>query len=131
MLNVTRQGLRLACLMAFVAFVSISANAQGLTGAIDGTVHDPSGAVMPGVRVTLASPQLIGGPQIAVTTQDGKFHFPVLPPGNYDVTLEGQGFEKIELKDIKILPDQTVTIDQQMHPATVNQQVTVTGAAPT
>ncbi len=131
MLNITRQGLRLACLMAFIAFVSISANAQGLTGAIDGTIHDPSGAVMPGVKVTLASPQLIGGPQIAVTTQDGKFHFPVLPPGNYDVTLEGQGFEKIELKDIKILPDQTVTIDQQMHPATVNQQVTVTGAAPT
>src|ERR1700683_10186 len=126
-----RQGVRLACFIAFIAFVAVSANAQGLTGTIDGKVHDQSGGVMPGVTVTLVSTELIGGPQTAVTTQEGGFHFPILPPGSYDVTFERQGFEKVEQKGIKILPDQTVTLDQQLSPGTVNQTVTVTGEAPT
>src|SRR5580700_1586998 len=125
-----RQGVRLVCLIAFIAFIAVRANAQGLTGTIEGKIHDQSGGVMAGVTVTLASPQLIGGPKIVVSTQEGGFHFTVLPPGEYDVTFEGQGFQKVERKGIALLPDQTVTLDQQMSPATVNQTVTVTGAAP-
>ena len=63
------------------------ASAQGLTGSIDGTVRDQTGAVMPGVTITVTGPSLIGGPQVRVTEADGSFRFPVLPPGAYQVEL--------------------------------------------
>ena len=57
--------------------------AQGLTGAIEGTLQDNTGGVLPGVTVTLSSPGLVGGSQSRVTENDGKFRFTLLKPDTY------------------------------------------------
>jgi len=55
------------------------ANAQ-TTGSITGTVSDPSGAVLPGVTVTLSGERLIGGPQTQVSDTNGVYRFDRLVP---------------------------------------------------
>ncbi|HEX7795880.1 MAG TPA: carboxypeptidase-like regulatory domain-containing protein, partial [Vicinamibacterales bacterium] len=64
---------------------------QGVTGALIGTVKDDQGNVVPGARVHLTSPALIGGPATLTTNERGQLRFPTLPPGSYtlDVRLEG------------------------------------------
>src|SRR5919109_4502668 len=80
----------------FVFAIGASALGQGLTGSISGTVRDETGAVLPGVTVTIVSPSLIGGRQMRPTEVNGGFRFPVLPPGEYTVTFELAGFGTIE-----------------------------------
>ena len=61
------------------------------TGTIQGKVSDSSGAVLPGVTVTAASPSMIGT-QVQVTNENGSYRFPAVPPGNYSLTFELTGF---------------------------------------
>jgi hypothetical protein len=121
--------LKLAAFL-FVLAVSAGVQAQGLTGSISGTVRDETTGVLPGVTVTIASPSLIGGSQTRATEENGSFRFPVLPPGDYTVTFEMSGFGRVERSAITVQPDRTVTLDQVLRPATVSEQVTVTGESP-
>jgi uncharacterized membrane protein len=66
--------------------------AQGSFGTIGGTVVDTSGAVLPGVSVTLSNPGTIGGNQVTVTDARGVYQFPRLVPGRYSVRGELTGF---------------------------------------
>ena len=59
--------------------------AQGLTGALIGTVRDAQGGVVPGARVRVSSPALIGGEAVLITNERGQLRFAELPPGFYDL----------------------------------------------
>src|SRR5437773_7389677 len=78
------------------------AAAQGLTGALIGTVKDEQGAVIPGARLRVTSPALIGGPAIMATNNSGQLRFPILPPGTYVFDVELQGFAPYHEEDIRI-----------------------------
>lgn len=67
-----------------------SASAQDVTGAIQGTITDPSGAVVPGATLTASSPTL-GTPAKATTDSHGFYRFNALPPGVYVITVDGAG----------------------------------------
>ena len=69
-----------------------AADAQGLTGALVGTVKDEQGGVIPGALVRVTSPALIGGPATTTTNERGQWRFPVLPPGTYVLDIELPGF---------------------------------------
>jgi len=73
---------------------TVPAWAQRTTGEIIGKVTDDSGAILPGVTVTLRGAGVAGAPT-AVTSENGVYRFPVLPPGTYDVeyTLAGGRYE--------------------------------------
>src|SRR5215467_6896642 len=79
-----------ACLL--LLYVSSFAEAQLATGTIAGTIQDATGAVIPGVTVTLSSPGIIGGSQTAITTENGTYRFTRLVPGTYSVKAELSGF---------------------------------------
>ena len=113
----------------FVVAMGARADTQGLTGSISGTVRDETGAILPGVTVTISSASLIGGTQVRATGESGSFRFPVLPPGQYAVTFELAGFGTIGRSAV-VQPDRTVTLDQVLRPATVSEQVTVTAESP-
>ena len=68
---------------ALIAIVPLAAaqTTTSATGAINGRVFDESGVVLPGVTVTITSPSPIGGPRTTVTTEDGVYRFPAVPPG--------------------------------------------------
>lgn len=61
------------------------------TGAIVGTVMDEEEVPLPGVTLTLTSPNLIGT-RTAITDTEGGFRFPSLPPGVYTLKAELPGF---------------------------------------
>jgi hypothetical protein len=103
--------------------------AQDFRGRINGTVSDNTGAVLPGVTVTVTSPALIQ-PQVQVTGAEGDYRFIALPPGVYEVTFELPGFQTIKRDGIRVVINQTLSVDQQMQVATLQETVTVTGESP-
>lgn len=116
-------------LVAVALTIAASATAQDFRGRINGTVTDNTGAVLPGVTVTASSPALIQ-PQVQVTSSDGQFRFLALPPGVYEVAFELTGFNTVKRADVRVVINQTLTVDMQMQVATLQETVTVTGASP-
>lgn len=94
-----------------------------------GTVTDAQGAVMPGVTVTAKAASLIGA-QTTVSQADGKYRFPSLPPGNYMLTFDLQGFKSYQRSGIVLALGTTLTVDAQMQLATLSETVTVSAASP-
>jgi hypothetical protein len=109
--------------------VAAPSNAQDFRGRINGTVTDNTGAVLPGVTVTATSPALIQ-PQVQVTGEQGDYRFLALPPGVYEVAFELTGFQTVKREGIRVVINQTLTVDQQLQVATLQETVTVTGASP-
>jgi len=75
------------------------AAAQDFRGRLNGTVTDNTGAVLPGVTVTVSSPALIQ-PQVQVTSTEGDFRFIALPPGVYEVAFELAGFQSLKREGV-------------------------------
>jgi Carboxypeptidase regulatory-like domain len=78
-------------LLALVLLLPSTTWAQA-TGAIIGTVTDPSGAVIPGAKITATRVET-GVSQSTVTSGAGTYTIPNLVVGNYNITAEGQGFK--------------------------------------
>ena len=130
MVGVLQRAARLAVAVAMLV-VPGDVVGQALTGNIEGRITDGSGAVLPGVTVTLSGAAVLGGTQVRVSEGDGRFRFPVLPPGTYTVTFELSGFQRVERADLPLATGQTITLDQVLPPATVTETLTVSGEAPT
>jgi Carboxypeptidase regulatory-like domain len=117
----------LAVSMSCVA--SASALGQGV-GAIGGTVVDDSGAVLPGVTVTLSSPGVIGGNQETITDATGAYQFTRLVPGTYSVAAQLQGFRRTIQGGILVSADATSRADVRLALGDVEETITVAGTAP-
>jgi Carboxypeptidase regulatory-like domain/TonB dependent receptor-like, beta-barrel len=79
-----------------------AALAQGLTGALIGTVRDAQGGVLPGATVRVSSPAVMGGSTIQTTSERGQVRFPSLPPGAYVLDIELAGFAPFHEENIRI-----------------------------
>ena len=90
-----------AIVLALAALFATSslASAQQQTGEIFGKVTDGSGAVLPGVSVTLTAPNLLQ-PLTAVTSETGTYQFPRLDIGTYTVKFDLAGFKTVVNQDI-------------------------------
>ena len=106
------------------------AAAQSLTGSIVGKVIDPSRLALPGVTVTITSPQLLGESEVAVTTPSGQYRFPRVTAGTYRVSFEISGFQTLNREGIVVRAGTVVTIDVQLPIAGVEETLTVTGESP-
>jgi outer membrane receptor protein involved in Fe transport len=123
--------LRLPALVAAAAILlALPATAQTVTGTLIGRATDESGAVVPGVTVAIASPQLIGGSQSRTTSGTGEFRFPALPPGVYAVTFELSGFSSFKREGVILAAGATVAVDARLTPAQLQETVTVEGSSP-
>jgi hypothetical protein len=120
---------------AFVAALALvfgvaTANAQSQTGEIFGKVTDESGAVLPGVTVTLSGPSLLQ-PQTATTSQTGTYQFPRLTVGTYNLKFEIAGFKTVVQEGIQVTVDFSANISPQLGVSAVQEVVTVTSETPT
>ena len=116
----------LLCLLASL-LLATEANAQGNpTGTVSGRVTGQDGAALPGVLVTAASPNLQGVRSVT-TTAVGDYILPFLPPGQYTLTFELQGFKSAEQPTL-VTAAGTVTLDAKLQVAGVAEAVTVTGS---
>jgi hypothetical protein len=117
-------------LAAFALLASLStAWAQQQTGQIFGKVTDESGAVLPGVTVTLTGPSLLQ-PQVATTSETGSFQFPRLDVGTYDVKFELPGFKTVIKQGIRVTVGFNADVSTQLGVSTMQETVTVTGESP-
>jgi Carboxypeptidase regulatory-like domain/TonB-dependent Receptor Plug Domain len=103
--------------------------AQSQTGEIFGKVTDTSGAVLPGVIVTLTGPSLLQ-PQTATTSETGSFQFPRLNVGTYNVKFELPGFKTIVKQDIAVTVGFSANVSTQLGVSSVQETVTVMGDSP-
>jgi hypothetical protein len=119
-----------ALLAALALIVSVSsAGAQSQTGDIFGRVTDSSGATLPGVQVTIASPVLLR-PLTATTSETGSFQFPRLGVATYSVKFELAGFRTVIKEGIAVTVNFGANVSTQMAVSTVQETVTVRGESP-
>src|SRR6476646_5838325 len=71
------------------------------TGALTGTLTDPSGASVPNAAVTLTNRDT-NQKRSTTTTADGNYKFSLLPPGAYRVTFSAAGFKTAEVPSVTI-----------------------------
>jgi carboxypeptidase family protein/TonB-dependent receptor-like protein len=117
----------------FSALLSLSltapalAQSQGANGAIEGTISDSSGGVLPGVTVTVTNVDT-GAERSVVTNEKGIYRAPLLPLGKYRVVAELQGFKKFEQKDTQLSVGQTAVVNATLSVGTVSETITVSGS---
>jgi hypothetical protein len=111
--------------------VAPGARAQVQTGSITGVVADTSGGILPGVTVSLSGDKLIGGVQTKVTDNAGNYRFDRLPPGDYNVKFELQGFKTVERRGIRVNASFVATVSPKLEVGSVSETITVTGESPT
>jgi hypothetical protein len=98
--------------------------------AIEGTVMDPSEAVVPGAAVTITN-EATGVTQTGQTTSAGYYRFPALPGGVYTIKVSLQGFKSWVGEHIRLESTQTRAVNVTLEVGTANsEEVTVTADAP-
>ena len=118
----------LLALLVIIAPVAFSQSRD--TGAINGKVADEEGNGLPGVNLTLTSPNLMGA-RATISDAAGVFRFPALPPGDFALKAELPGFATAVREAIRVTTTTTLTIDLVMKAAAVSEEVTVVAQSPT
>ena len=118
-------------LVALLVALSCSAPAfaQLEQGRLTGFVTDAQGAALPGVTVTATSTALLGA-NTAVTEADGRYLFPSLPSGRYQLQFELAGFQTTIRENIVLALGQTLSLNMQLPLATLQETVRVTAESP-
>ena len=117
--------------MGFVLiFCSLAFSQSKETGAITGTVLDEQNEPLPGATVTITSPNLMGSREFVADAQ-GQYRFPALPPGEYTVKAQLQGFATSVQRVIRLTTTTRLTIDLILKPSAVEEEVTVIAQSPT
>jgi carboxypeptidase family protein/TonB-dependent receptor-like protein len=122
--RLTAFGLALAALS-----ISSPALAQLAQGELRGTVVDESGGVLPGVAVTAIHVET-GTSRSTTTAANGGYLMPAMPLGTYKMTAELAGFSTMVREGFRLSVGETATINFTMKVATLQESVTVSGAAP-
>ena len=120
-----RAGALLGCLLLAPTLVYAQAQA-----AIAGIVRDTSGAVLPGVTVEAASPELIEKVRTAITDATGQYRIENLRPGTYTVTFTLAGFSTVRREGIELAGAATFAVNGELKVGTLEETITVTGESP-
>ncbi|HEV2386358.1 MAG TPA: carboxypeptidase-like regulatory domain-containing protein [Candidatus Acidoferrales bacterium] len=99
------------------------------SGAIVGTITDPSGAAVPGASLTLHD-IATNANRTATSTAQGSYAIPNVTPGSYVLTVEAQGFQKATISGLTVEVAKSYTVNVNLKVGNVSQTVEVT-AAPT
>jgi hypothetical protein len=97
-------------------------------GIITGEVKDSTGAVLPGATVTVVN-KATNATRTTSTNEVGLFEFPALPPGQYTVRSELDGF-KAAARDLELQVQGTVRVTFTLEVGAISEMATVTGVAP-
>src|ERR1700688_1894549 len=123
-----KYGMFAVCLISAL-LVSSLLFAQETTGALQGTVKDPTGAVVSNATVELTGTSLIGKKSLT-TDSSGYYRFANLPPGSYTVSVKAPGFSELKREGIVIEVGHLPTLDLTMAVGAAGTVVEVSGAAP-
>ena len=111
-----------------IGFASRAYAQSASTGALTGTVTDPSNRVVPGTKIMIIS-QSTGASRGTVTGSSGAYLFTLLPPDTYRLEASHDGFKVAKYQDIHINVTETATLDIHLEVGEVTQTVTVQASA--
>ena len=116
---------------AFVLFLLAAGMllGQSQNSSINGTVTDATGAVVPGVELTLTNVQQQSVAK-ATSTSDGRYTFPNLVPGEYELKATAKGFKPVLQHGLSISVSQVVRVDVSLEVGTDVQAIEVTATPP-
>src|SRR5579883_748489 len=118
------------CSGLLMAVLSAASWAQTAgSAAIQGTVTDPAGAIVPNATVVIHNTET-NIDRTLQTNEAGIYAAPFLQPGPYEITVTKTGFVKLLRKDLTVQVGQILTVDLQMQVQATTDTVTVTGEAP-
>lgn len=112
-----------------LGIAGLTAQAQNISGAISGTVHDPSGASVPNATVTITNTDRHAVIRTVPADAQGFYTAPQLPIGHYSVTAEAAGFEKSTVQNITLNVNDKLSINPAVAVGSATQSVTVNAAA--
>src|SRR5437879_8123063 len=104
---------RLAVLAALLELFAVSGQAQSTFGQFVGTVKDPSGVVIAGCTIT-AKNLGTSATRTASTDETGSYTMVNLETGDYEITMEQPGFQRVTRTNLPLLARQTVRVDGVM-----------------
>jgi hypothetical protein len=108
----------------FLLFAVFGARAQDLANIV-GTVNDPSGAVVSGAKVTVTNTER-GFTRVAESNADGEYSVVRVPIGNYTITVEAPGFERLRRTAITLDAGQTLRIPLDLRVGSTTEEMVVT-----
>ena len=115
--------------VAALLLSSGNAPAQVTTGTLYGVVHDTSGAILPGVNVTVTL-QGTNFSRDTVTNERGEFALPALPAGSYAIKIQLEGFKTYNSQGMALGAAQTVRQTYTLEVGNLSETVTVVETAP-
>ena len=116
-------------LASFLILVVSSAFAQSTTSQILGRIVDSTGAVVPGAHIAVENQQT-GAKRETTSSDTGAFAAPLLPPGEYRITVQKDGFRPVTQTGITLQVDQVARLDFSMEVGAVNETVNIVAEAP-
>ncbi len=118
--------MRRAILAVIGAARILTAQPNVANGDIQGTVTDPSAAVVVGAAVTLTS-SLTGLRRTAATGPTGEFRLMVIPPGEYEVQIDANGLRSARFRDVRVSIGQITTLDARLELAVLTETLVIAG----
>ncbi len=112
-----------------VCLAELPAMGQTTSGTISGMVTDPSSATVGGASVAVRNLDT-NVTRTSTTEVDGRFSFPGLPVGRYELTVEAKGFGKYLRGPITLVLNQEAVVNPQLQTAAVQESIVVTEDAP-
>ena len=122
-------GFAIAGMCFAVLFFCSSMFSQGSTGRILGTITDPTGAVIPGVSITIRDVDR-GPVRTLMTDEAGVYNAPNLLPGTYSLRVALAGFTTVERQNIRIEVGQDIRVDVALQPGEQKEVITVQAEGP-
>src|SRR5215469_4186512 len=101
MIRILARSVMLLLTSMLLTAVAVSQSAQ--SGAISGSVTDPSGAVIGNATITIVNDATKNVERTVVSTSDGLFSATLLPPGDYTVNVKAAGFKSFSAKATVLL----------------------------
>ena len=117
------------CLLAMCCVAFFSPDLLAQTADIVGTVKDPTGAVLPGVSMTVKNTGT-GLTREIVTNETGDFTVPLLPIGSYEISAELPGFKTATKSGITLKIDDRIRVDFSLEIGNVSDKIVVMETAP-
>ena len=117
--------------IAFITFLALALLPSPIGafagGSLSGTIHDASGAVIRGARVTLVNVALRTELK-SVSDEQGFYSFPALSVGRYEMTMEAAGFKPQKKTNLAIDADAALRVDAVLQVGEISDEVTVSAS---
>ena len=120
---------RLACVVMLVFLSVVYAFGQGAVAELNGSTADQSGALLPGVTVTLTE-ETTGLVRTTESNEAGRFVIPAVTPGRYAIRAELPGFQTQTRTGMTVGVGQAITINFTLPIGSLQSEITVSGEAP-